>query len=144
MTNRQYSLMAILALSAFLVGGFFLGHLLIKEPALAEAERVIRAEKYLLVDEGGIRGSWTTDSKGSALLTMTSDTGDIVLKVGDQAKSLGISGPSGKVSMEMEGNKISVLVIDSRSRKRAEIGLEGFSINAKLFGNAGQILWSAP
>jgi hypothetical protein len=136
--------MAISALSAFLVGGFSLGHLLIKEPALAESERVIRAEKYLLVDEGRIRGSWTTDRKGSALLTMTSDTGDIVLKVGDQAKSLGINSPSGKVSMEMEGNKVSVLIIDSRSRKRAEIGLEGFSINAKLFGNAGQILWSAP
>ena len=39
---------------------------------------------------------------------------------------------------------LNLLLGDSRDRKRGEVGLEGLTLNAKLFGNAGQVLWSGP
>jgi hypothetical protein len=144
MGERRYAVPTILALIAGLVGGFFSGQFSAKEPAFAESVQVLQAEKYLLIDKSGIRGSWTTDNDGRVSLTMTSGMGDIALKAGDQANSIRISGPSGQINLQLQDRNINLLLVDSRNRKRGEVGLEGLTLNAKLFGNAGQVLWSAP
>ena len=142
--ERRYGLPTILALTAGLVGGFFSGQFSVKEPVFAKSAQVVQAEKFLLVDNSGIRGSWSTDNDRTVSLTMTSGMGDIVLRVGDQGNSIRISGPSGQIKVQMEDRKVDLRLMDSRNRERGAIGLEGLTLNAKLFGNAGQVLWSAP
>ena len=55
------------------------GQLLIDRPAFAGTGKIITAEKFVLVDKGGVRGLWATDKDGNVSLTMKSTVGDIVL-----------------------------------------------------------------
>ena len=75
MSKKRSSLTVILALVSGLAGGMISSQLSVGKPVFAKTDRIITAEKFVLVDKGGVRGYWTTGKDGNVSLTMTSKVG---------------------------------------------------------------------
>ena len=134
----------ILALVSGLAGGMISSQLSVGKPVFAKTDRIITAEKFVLVDKGGVRGYWTTGNDGNVSLTMTSKVGKISLVAGEQENLLRIDAGAGTVGLRVEDKIAGLFLTDRNNRERAEISLEGLTVSARLMGNAGQVLWKKP
>ena len=144
MNKERSSLTVILALVCGLVGVMISNQLSVDKPVFAETEKIITAEKFVLVDKGDVRGYWTTDNDGNVSLTMNSKVGKISVVAGDQENLLWLDARVGTVGLRVADKTAGLLLIDRNNRKRGEIALDGLTVAARLMGNAGQVLWGKP
>ena len=77
MSKKRSSFTVILALVSGLAGGMIASQLSADKPVFAKTEKIITAEKFVLVDKEGVRGYWTTGNDGNVSLIVNSKVGRI-------------------------------------------------------------------
>lgn len=149
--NQRLQFM-LLAVVGGLMGGISSGYLLHTGAVYAQpgTERAVVAKRFQLVgDDGQLRGFFSADADGTAILSLADKKGKprIGLAVKpDGSPSVNVYGVNGiqQVTLGVAGNQAG-LSVRTETSDRAFIGVSsGGNSRVEVFGRDGKRLWGAP
>ncbi len=113
-----------------------------------KAEKVIRANRFILENENGVASAVMVANKAGTALTLADENGKtrVILAAAKTATALALNDENGRTRAEMSVTKTetSLKLTDENGRTRAALAVIKDGTGLVLFDENGKVIWQTP